>query len=70
MSRKTVNIKFARQIIVSLGLPKAQHNDRSALCLLALLDVTPEKTLSSEILLKGAGCLFFEATTTNARSVI
>lgn len=36
-------IKAANQIIISLGLPRAQHNERSALCLLALLNLTPGK---------------------------
>ncbi|MGH8497504.1 MAG: BsuBI/PstI family type II restriction endonuclease, partial [Methylococcales bacterium] len=36
-------IKAAHQIIISLGLPRAQQNERSALCLLALLNVTPGK---------------------------
>ena len=30
-------------ILVDLGLPKAQQNERTALCLLALLNLTPEK---------------------------
>lgn len=34
-------IKAAKQIIVSLGFPQAQQNERSALCLLALLNLTP-----------------------------
>ena len=34
----------AYQILISLGLPRAQHNKRSALCLLALLNLTPSKT--------------------------
>ncbi len=34
----------AHQILISLGLPRAQHNERSALCLLALLNLTPSKT--------------------------
>lgn len=34
----------ALQILVSLGMPRAQQNERSALCLLALLDLTPQKT--------------------------
>lgn len=38
------NIKDALLILEALGLPRAQRNDRSALCLLALLDLTPEKT--------------------------
>jgi len=37
-------IKEALQIIVSLGLPRAQHNERSALSLLALLNLTPGKS--------------------------
>jgi hypothetical protein len=34
----------ARKILLSLGLPKAQQNDRSALCLLALLDLQRDRT--------------------------
>lgn len=34
------NIKAARQVIIALGLPRAQQNERSALCLLALLNLT------------------------------
>ncbi|MDR2173415.1 MAG: hypothetical protein LBE32_04335 [Burkholderiales bacterium] len=37
------HIEAAQQIIVSLGLPQAQQNERSALCLLALLNLTPGK---------------------------
>lgn len=37
------HIKEACEILVSLGLPHAQQNERSALCLLALLDLTPRK---------------------------
>jgi len=37
-------IETAQDIITALGLPRAQQNDRSALCLLALLNLTPEKT--------------------------
>ncbi len=37
-------IKDALQILEALGLPRQQRNDRSALCLLALLNLTPEKT--------------------------
>ncbi len=36
-------IQSAHQIIVSLGLPRAQQNERSALCLLALLNLAPGK---------------------------
>ncbi len=35
------HIDSARKILVSLGLPRAQQNERSALCLLALLDLRP-----------------------------
>lgn len=35
------NINDALQILVQLGLPRAQQNERSALCLLALLDLAP-----------------------------
>jgi hypothetical protein len=37
-------IEEAQDIIVALGLPKAQQNERSALCLLALLNLTPGKS--------------------------
>lgn len=33
----------ANQILASLGLPRGQQNERSALCLLALLNLTPRK---------------------------
>lgn len=41
---KNDHIEAALQILTSLGLPRAQQNERSALGLLALLDLTPEKT--------------------------
>ncbi|MBU2549641.1 MAG: restriction endonuclease [Proteobacteria bacterium] len=41
MKDKEDYIKAAHQIIISLGLPRAQQNERSALCLLALLNLTP-----------------------------
>jgi len=37
-------IESAQQIITALGLPRAQHNERSALSLLALLNLAPGKT--------------------------
>jgi hypothetical protein len=37
------HIKNAQKIILSLGLPRGQQNERSALCLLALLGLTAEK---------------------------
>lgn len=45
-SKKSRHIKAAHQILVSLGLPRAQQNERSALCLLALLNLTPGKPWS------------------------
>jgi hypothetical protein len=33
----------AINILVTLGLPRAQQNERSALCLLAILNLTPDK---------------------------
>jgi hypothetical protein len=38
------HIDEAHQILISLGLPRAQHNERSALSLLALLNLPPNKT--------------------------
>jgi hypothetical protein len=43
MNDKSNHLEAAQQIIVSLGLPRAQQNERSALCLLALLNLTPDK---------------------------
>jgi hypothetical protein len=39
-------IQSARQILQALGLPKAQQNERSALSLLALLDLRPNRKWS------------------------
>ncbi|MBZ9782863.1 restriction endonuclease [Pseudomonas sp. REP124] len=44
MSTKEELIKEALQVLVSLGLPRAQHNERSALSLLAILNLTPGKS--------------------------
>lgn len=44
MSRKMNHIDAALRIITALGLPQAQQNERSALCLLALLNLTPDKS--------------------------
>ncbi|AJP60128.1 restriction endonuclease (plasmid) [Pandoraea vervacti] len=41
--KKNDYIEAAHQIIISLGLPRAQQNERSALALLALLNLTPDK---------------------------
>ena len=43
MTGQNNNIEAAHQIIISLGLPRAQQNERSALSLLALLSLTPGK---------------------------
>ncbi len=43
MTDKNDQIERAQEIIVSLGLPRAQQNERSALCLLALLNLVPGK---------------------------
>jgi len=43
MTDKNDNIEAAHQIIISLGLLRAQQNERSALSLLALLNLTPGK---------------------------
>lgn len=40
------NLKSALKILAALGLPRAQQNERSALCLLALLNLTSKKTWS------------------------
>ena len=37
------NIDDALSILAQLGLPRAQQNERSALCLLALLNIAPDK---------------------------
>ncbi|WP_250507118.1 BsuBI/PstI family type II restriction endonuclease [Caballeronia sp. GAFFF3] len=44
--KKNKHIEAAHQIIISLGLPRAQQNERSALSLLALLNLTPGKLWS------------------------
>lgn len=44
MSSRNDHLQAAQEIIIFLGLPRAQQNERSALCLLALLDLTPDKT--------------------------
>jgi len=43
MNDKSDYIEAAHQIIIALGLPRAQQNERSALSLLALLNLTPGK---------------------------
>lgn len=42
MTKKNIkHVDEAHQILISLELPSAQHNERSALCLLALLNLRP-----------------------------
>ncbi len=41
MKNKNDQIEAAIQILIALGFPKGQQNERSALCLLALLNLTP-----------------------------
>jgi len=43
MKGKESYVKDALQILTSLGLPRAQQNERSALSLLALLNISPGK---------------------------
>lgn len=43
MPSKAERIVEARRLLLELGLPKAQQNDRTALCLLALLKLSPDK---------------------------
>lgn len=42
-SKKSRHMKAAHQVLISVGLPRAQQNERSALCLLALLNLIPGK---------------------------
>ncbi len=44
MSSGNNHLEDAQEILALLGLPRAQLNERSALCLLAILDLTPKKT--------------------------
>jgi len=44
--RAKAQIDAALAVLTDLGMPRAQRNERSALCLLALLDVTPVKVWS------------------------
>lgn len=45
-AKKNNHVKEALEIIAALGLPRAQQNERSALSLLALLNLTPSKSWS------------------------
>ena len=43
MVNKDKRIQEALEVLINLGLPRAQQNERSALCLLALLNLTIDK---------------------------
>ncbi|MGI9250871.1 MAG: BsuBI/PstI family type II restriction endonuclease [Pseudohongiellaceae bacterium] len=43
MKNKNKHIKDAKEILAALDMPHTQQNERSALCLLALLNLTPNK---------------------------
>ncbi|MCK6472402.1 MAG: restriction endonuclease [Planctomycetes bacterium] len=43
-SKRSRQIRAALKILTALGLPRAQQNERSALCLLALSSITPERS--------------------------
>ncbi|MEM6335362.1 MAG: BsuBI/PstI family type II restriction endonuclease [Bacteroidota bacterium] len=49
MSSLHPHVTEAQAVLERLGFPKKQTNERSAYCLLALLDLTPEKTWSSAV---------------------
>lgn len=44
MNEKALSIQAARDVLLSLGLPVQQRGERSALCLLALLNLKPGKS--------------------------
>lgn len=44
--KRTTHLEDALAILAALDMPRAQQNERSALCLLALLDLVPGKTWS------------------------
>ncbi|MCQ9327574.1 BsuBI/PstI family type II restriction endonuclease [Neisseria dentiae] len=44
MSQQNVKLQQMQEIIINLGMPRAQQNERTALCLLCLLDMTPSKS--------------------------
>ena len=43
MNKRRKRIAEAQQVLQELGMPRAQRNDRTALCLLALLNLSPNK---------------------------
>jgi hypothetical protein len=46
MTKKEKHLKAAHKILITLGMPRAQQNERSALCLLSLLNLVPGKPWS------------------------
>ncbi|OTT33568.1 restriction endonuclease, partial [Acinetobacter pittii] len=44
MNNQELKLQQALQILIDLGMPRQQQNERTALCLLCLLDMTPDKT--------------------------
>jgi type II restriction enzyme len=46
MTKKEKHLKAAHKILITLGMPRAQQNERSALCLLTLLNLIPGKPWS------------------------
>lgn len=46
MSNQDDKLQQALNILVQLGMPRPQQNERTALCLLCLLDMTPDKSWS------------------------
>lgn len=48
-NRRQTRVKQALQVLSTLGMPRGQINERSALCLLALLDLTPKKNWADAV---------------------
>lgn len=44
MNKQNLKLQQMQEIIIDLGMPRAQQNERTALCLLCLLDLTPDKS--------------------------
>jgi hypothetical protein len=47
MKKRDARLKEAKEVLRALGLPNEQQNERSALCLLALLDLSPVSSWSN-----------------------
>lgn len=48
-NKKTTRIKEALSVLSDIGMPRAQQNERSALCLLALIDLKPDMAWGTAI---------------------